>query len=248
MCGSRISRDCRSRRTPVTRPVGRLDGVAPRSRVAGRAARLRGLHRRGWPLGAAVRGVPAGAALARRRGRAVRRPPVGAGGTEGPARALVRALKFRGALLAADAMASQIAANAPPAVLDRGRLVPVPLHPRRLRRRGFNQAERLAAAISARTGLRVCDCLGGRARRSRRWGATGRLGWRGGRHGGGPRRRGRAHARDPGRRRGHDGRHAGGLRVGPARPARRGDRGRLRADAGPLTSLRPPLGSDGARA
>ncbi|HEX8074426.1 MAG TPA: hypothetical protein VF545_05545 [Thermoleophilaceae bacterium] len=78
---------------------------------------------------------------------------------EGPARALVRALKFRGALRAAEAMAAQIAAAAPPGALDRGRLVPVPLHPRRLRRRGFNQAERLAAALSARTGLGIHDCL-----------------------------------------------------------------------------------------
>jgi ComF family protein len=78
---------------------------------------------------------------------------------EGPARALVRALKFRGATLAADAMAAQIAVGAPPGVLHRGVLVPVPLHPRRLRTRGFNQAERLAAALSHRTGLRVSDCL-----------------------------------------------------------------------------------------
>jgi ComF family protein len=78
---------------------------------------------------------------------------------EGPARELVRALKFRGARLAAEAMAAQIAAGAPRGVLDRGRLVPVPLHPRRLRRRGFNQAERLAVAIGARTGLALCDCL-----------------------------------------------------------------------------------------
>lgn len=78
---------------------------------------------------------------------------------EGPARALVRALKFRGATLAAGAMAAQIATAAPPGVLDRGALVPVPLHPRRLRQRGFNQAERLAAALAERTGLRVCDCL-----------------------------------------------------------------------------------------
>jgi ComF family protein len=101
---------------------------------------------------------------------------------EGPARALVRALKFRGALLAADAMAAQIAATAPPGALDRGRLVPVPLHPRRLRRRGFNQAERLASALAARTGLRVLDCLGrtgsaltqvGRDRASRLTGVAG---------------------------------------------------------------------------
>jgi ComF family protein len=78
---------------------------------------------------------------------------------EGPARAMVRALKFRGATLAADAMAAQVVAGAPPAVLARGALVPVPLHRRRLRRRGFNQAERLARAISRRTGLRVVDCL-----------------------------------------------------------------------------------------
>src|SRR5919197_1115023 len=44
---------------------------------------------------------------------------------EGPARAMVRALKFRGATLAADAMAAQIAAAAPPDVLARGVLVPV---------------------------------------------------------------------------------------------------------------------------
>jgi len=78
---------------------------------------------------------------------------------EGPARGLVRALKFRGATGAAEAMASQIAANAPPGVLDRGRLVPVPLHPSRLRKRGFNQAGRLAAAVARRTGLLVADCL-----------------------------------------------------------------------------------------
>jgi ComF family protein len=78
---------------------------------------------------------------------------------EGPARALVRALKFRGATLAADTMAAQIAVAAPVAVLARGVLVPVPLHPRRLRRRGFNQAELVATALGNRTGLRVADCL-----------------------------------------------------------------------------------------
>src|SRR5438093_492669 len=78
---------------------------------------------------------------------------------EGPARAMVWALKFRGAALAASAMAAQIVAGAPPGVLDRGVLVPVPLHPRRLRRRGFNQAERLASGVSRRTGLGVSDRL-----------------------------------------------------------------------------------------
>ena len=108
---------------------------------------------------------------------------------EGPARAMVRALKFRGATIAAAAMAAQIAAAAPGAgvggaaavaggagavaggaggpspgvlargVLARGVLVPVPLHPRRLRRRGFNQAALLAEALGRRTGLRVADPL-----------------------------------------------------------------------------------------
>ena len=77
---------------------------------------------------------------------------------EGPARALVGALKFRGALGLADPMAAFIAAGAPVERL-RGELVPVPLHPARRRKRGFNQAERLAHALGRRTGLAVCDCL-----------------------------------------------------------------------------------------
>jgi ComF family protein len=78
---------------------------------------------------------------------------------EGPSRGVVRALKFRGARRAAPAMAAQIAANAPPGWLAGGRLVPVPLHPARARSRGYNQAERLAAALAPRTGLELSDCL-----------------------------------------------------------------------------------------
>src|SRR5437764_11819093 len=78
---------------------------------------------------------------------------------DGPARALVRSLKFGGLPAMAATMASQMAANAPPGWLDSGALVPVPLHPARLRKRGYNQAERLAAELSARTGLPVVDCL-----------------------------------------------------------------------------------------
>lgn len=77
---------------------------------------------------------------------------------EGPARELVRALKFRGVRGAAAAMAAQIAANAPPGLLA-GALVPVPLHPRRLRRRAFNQAALLAGELARRTGLAVWDGL-----------------------------------------------------------------------------------------
>ena len=112
----------------------------------------------------------------------------------GPARALVRALKFRGARGVADAMAAQIAANAPPGLLDartapptllpRAALVPVPLHPRRLRSRGYNQAAEIAAALARRTGLEVADCLArsgatapqvGRDRAERRAGPAGQI-------------------------------------------------------------------------
>lgn len=83
----------------------------------------------------------------------------------GPARDLVRALKFRGALGLADSMAAQIVANAPDGLLEpaqvaaRCTLVPVPLHPRRLRSRGYNQAAAIGEAIGARAGLGVLDCL-----------------------------------------------------------------------------------------
>jgi ComF family protein len=104
-------------------------------------------------------------------------------GYEGPARALVRALKFRGAVALADTMAAQIVANAPHGLLaGESVLVPVPLHPRRRRRRGFNQAQVLATALSRRTGLALSDCLEragpsvtqvGRGRHERRAGPPG---------------------------------------------------------------------------
>ncbi|MGI8946091.1 MAG: ComF family protein [Thermoleophilaceae bacterium] len=79
---------------------------------------------------------------------------------EGPARALVRALKFRGAAGLAGPMAAQIAAGAPARMLAPAPvLVPVPLQALRARRRGFNQAERLAAELARRTGLEARDCM-----------------------------------------------------------------------------------------
>jgi ComF family protein len=107
---------------------------------------------------------------------------------EGPARGLVCALKFRGAVRVAEAMAAQVVANAPAGVLDDGVLVPVPLHPSRRRRRGFNQARLLAEAMSRRTGLEVWDRLSrsgaprtqvGRGRRERRAGPAGAVHTRG---------------------------------------------------------------------
>ncbi|MDX6724006.1 MAG: hypothetical protein QOD73_2410 [Solirubrobacteraceae bacterium] len=79
---------------------------------------------------------------------------------EGPARALVHGLKFRGALGLADLMAAQIVANAPPGLLAGGvHLVAVPTPPARRRARGFDHAGRLTAAIARRTGLPVSECL-----------------------------------------------------------------------------------------
>ena len=77
----------------------------------------------------------------------------------GGARALARAVKFGSLAELTETMAAQIAATAPAGALDRGELVPVPLHPARRRRRGFNQAELLARALGRRTGLAVADCL-----------------------------------------------------------------------------------------
>jgi len=77
---------------------------------------------------------------------------------DGAARDLVKALKFRGAAGVAGAMAALIVANAPAGSLT-GTLVPVPLHPARRRTRPYNQATRLAEAISSRADLPLADCL-----------------------------------------------------------------------------------------
>src|SRR4051794_19600919 len=66
----------------------------------------------------------------------------------GPARAVVAAVKFRGGWRALETMAAAVVAGAPSGWLGAGTvLVPVPLHPARLRSRGFNQASLLADAI-----------------------------------------------------------------------------------------------------
>lgn len=90
---------------------------------------------------------------------------------EGPAAALARALKYRGAVALAEPMAARMAANAPDGVLGGdAALVPVPLHPARRRRRGYNQAQLLAAALARRAGLRCEDCLRRTGSRSRQVG------------------------------------------------------------------------------
>jgi predicted amidophosphoribosyltransferase len=96
--------------------------------------------------------------------RAAMRPLAGHDSTwaafpyEGPAGALVRALKFGGRAAIADVMAGQIAALAPPGLL-RGAVVPVPVHPAHSRRRGIDHASALGQALARRMGLQFADCL-----------------------------------------------------------------------------------------
>ena len=78
---------------------------------------------------------------------------------EGVARDLVRALKFRGALPVAQLMAAQVAAGLPPALRGVDAVVPVPPHPGRRRRRGFDPAGVLARALAPRLGLPLAACL-----------------------------------------------------------------------------------------
>jgi ComF family protein len=133
-------------------------------------ARLLALPRRGplcEPCWGAVPGR--GAALCPcGSGRAMRCPrcrrglnPIGRGASlgpyEGPLRLLVHELKYRGKRAVASRLAEELLrVPAAQAVLGPGCVVvPVPLHPRRLRARGFNQSELIARAIARRTGCRL---------------------------------------------------------------------------------------------
>jgi ComF family protein len=68
---------------------------------------------------------------------------------------LVRALKYHGWWRLADDIAARMARLAWPAdvVQERAAIIPVPLAPRRLRERGFNQSELLAAGLASRLTL-----------------------------------------------------------------------------------------------
>jgi ComF family protein len=85
----------------------------------------------------------------------------------GPARELVHGLKYAGWRVAAGAMAEVLVRELGVKLAAVEALVPVPLGRRRLRRRGYNQAEVLAAAVSARTGIPVCAGLLVRTRETR---------------------------------------------------------------------------------
>ena len=69
---------------------------------------------------------------------------------EGSARDAVHQLKYEGWSRAADAMAEAMQGLEP--LTGRVSLIPIPLGGRRRRQRGYNQSERIAAALSSRTG------------------------------------------------------------------------------------------------
>jgi ComF family protein len=71
----------------------------------------------------------------------------------GPARRLVAALKFRGAVPVADLMAAQMTNATPTGALAGAVIVPVPTDPKRARRRGFDHTLFLAHSLARRTGL-----------------------------------------------------------------------------------------------
>ncbi|HOJ20580.1 MAG TPA: ComF family protein [Armatimonadota bacterium] len=81
---------------------------------------------------------------------------------EGALREAILALKYHGKTAVIPALAELLrrALDEDP-VLSRARtLVPVPLHPRRRRERGFNQAELLARALAAQSGRALrCDLI-----------------------------------------------------------------------------------------
>ena len=79
----------------------------------------------------------------------------------GPVPGLVHAFKYRGRRQAADAAGRWMACLLPglPELAGHDVVVPVPLHPRRLRERGYNQARLLAVRVGAAAGLPVLDLL-----------------------------------------------------------------------------------------
>ncbi len=89
---------------------------------------------------------------------------------DGAAREALLALKFSAARPLAGVMAAQIAAAAP---LDRGAaLVAVPAHPHRLRARGFDAAQLIAAELARRGGLPLRRALRRGGAPSRQLGAS----------------------------------------------------------------------------
>jgi ComF family protein len=113
----------------------------------------------------------AGAAIVGGVGRVVWAAPY-----EGVARELVAALKFRSRVGLAVVLAAALADACAPVAPPHWEVVAMPPAPARLRRRGFDPAELIAAALAARLGVPRSRCLWradgprqvGRSRESRR--------------------------------------------------------------------------------
>jgi ComF family protein len=150
---------CVACRAPLARASLRLCGDCTRALpwLPARVCPRCGLpaHRRGCPA--------AGAAFARAWS------PLA---YDGVARSLVAALKFRAALPVAALMAAHMAANLPADLRVARVLVPVPPQAARRRRRGFDPAAELCAALAPRLALPVSTCLVRRDRAGRQVGAS----------------------------------------------------------------------------
>lgn len=96
-----------------------------------------------------------------RRGLTPFRAGASLGPFEGPLRTALHELKYRGRRRVAARLAEAMLRQPDVCrLLDAGAvLVPVPLHPRRRRERGFNQAELLAAELARRAGLSMANVL-----------------------------------------------------------------------------------------
>lgn len=78
---------------------------------------------------------------------------------ESPARELVHALKYQGWEGVGRFMGEEMAKRAPPLAGEAEFVVPVPTSRRNLRRRGYNQAQVIAAALADMLGVRLLACL-----------------------------------------------------------------------------------------
>lgn len=78
---------------------------------------------------------------------------------EGVARKAIHGLKYRHREKLADPLARMLDAELRRRPLQIDLLTPVPLHPRRLAERGYNQSELLAAELGRRLGIPVAGCL-----------------------------------------------------------------------------------------
>ena len=74
---------------------------------------------------------------------------------EGPTRPLMHAIKYKGTLSAARHFGAELGSQVKASGFQAEAICPIPLHPSRQRRRGFNQAEVIAEGISASSGIPV---------------------------------------------------------------------------------------------